>query len=69
MNELIFSIFDAVAENAMDKNQSITLRYENSKHDGKTFISESHNITDALTMSIYPVPRDEGDEEEGDDEE
>ena len=74
MNELIFRIFSTVAKNAMDKNQSITLRLENSKHDSKTFISESHGNTDILTMSIYPVPEDGGNEEtdgeeENDDEE
>ena len=63
MNELIFKIFSIVAKQAMEKNQSITLRLENSKHEGKTFISESHSNTDTLTMSIYPVLEDGDDEE------
>ena len=68
MNELIFRIFSTVAQNAMDRDQSITLSLENSKHDGKTIISESHSNKDILTMSIYPVPKD-GDDKENDDEE
>ena len=74
MKELIFSIFSSIAQDAMDKNQSITLRYENSQRNSKTFISESKADEDVLTMSVYPVSKDEEaedltDEEEEDDEE
>ena len=67
MKELIFSIFNAVAEEAMNKNQSITLRYENSQHNSKTIVSESKTDEDALTMNIYPIPKSDSDEEEAHD--
>jgi len=67
MKELIFSIFNAVAEEAMNKNQSITLRYENSQHNSKTIFSESKTDEDALTMNIYPIPKSDSDEEEAHD--
>ena len=74
MKELIFSIFDAIAQKAMEKDQSITLRYENSQRNSKTIVSESKVDEDALTMSIYPVKKTEEaevptDEEEEEDEE
>lgn len=72
MKDLIFDIFNALAETAMEKNHDIELRYENSHHEGKTIISSSNSDTDALTMSIQPIrPADtdeESDEEEDEEE-
>ena len=63
MKDLIFEIFNSIATTAMEKEQSVTLRYENSQRDSSTIISKSKVDEDALTLSVYPITRDEADEE------
>ena len=52
--DLIFRIFNIVAETAIEKNCGIELRYEKSQSDSKTLVSISKSDIDALTMVISP---------------
>ena len=54
MNELIFAIFNALAEVAMEKGMQIDLKYENTQYDSQTIISKTKKDSDALTMNIWP---------------
>lgn len=69
MKDLIFDIFTALAETALEDSCDIELRYENSQHRGKTIISESNTDIDGLTMKIYPPGSLDGASEPTDDEE
>lgn len=75
MKELIFDIFNSIAREAMDKGQSVTLRYDVDQGESKTIISSSKRDENTLTLSIYPVSKEieeaeaEGDPHEDDEEE
>ena len=58
-NELIFSIFDSVAAQAMKQGYSVTIRYEKNQRKSKTFISDSNADENVLTLSAYPIKDEE----------
>ena len=63
MKEFIKEIFSDIAEKAMDRGHSVSLRYECDKGESKTFISSSNRDEDVLSLSTYPV-KDEEDKDE-----
>ena len=75
MKEFILQLFTDIASIAMDKEQSVTLRYDVDQGESKTIISSSKRDENTLTLSIYPVSKeteeaeDEEDPEEETDEE
>ena len=73
MKELIFSIFDSIASEAIGKGQCVTLRYDVDQGETKTIISSSKRDENILTLSVYPVSKeaedDEAEEPKEDDEE
>lgn len=72
MKELVFAIFNVIAEQAMEKGMHIDLSYENTQSDSQTIISKSKRDFDGLSMNIWQAEiskEDEEDPEEEDDEE
>lgn len=75
MKEFILQLFTDIASIAMDKKQSVTLRYDVDQGESKTIISSSKRDENTLTLSVYPVSKeteeaeDEEDPEEETDEE
>lgn len=63
VKDLIFGIFDSVADNAMKRGCSVSIRYENSKYNGKTIISESNKEEDVLTLSVFQTNEEECDQD------
>lgn len=58
-NELIFSISDSVAAQAMKQGYSVTTRYEKNQRKSKTIISDSNADENVLTLSAYPIKDEE----------
>lgn len=72
MKELVFAIFNVIAEQAMEKGMRIDLSYENTKVDSQTIFSKTKRDGDTLMMNIWNTEVDEDKEEdpkEEDDEE
>lgn len=66
MKEFILQLFTDIASIAMDKSQSVTLRYENNQGESKTIISSSKRDEDVLTLSVYPFSKEDEETEEED---
>lgn len=65
--ELIYELFRAIASEAMDKGQSVTLRYDADQGESETIISSSKRDESILSLSVYPVSKEtEEDETEED---
>lgn len=58
MKEFILQLFTDIASIAMDKNQSVTLRYDVDQGESKTIISSSKRDENTLSLSIYPVSKE-----------
>ena len=58
-NELIVSIFDSVAAQAMKQGYSVTIRYEKNQLKSKTIMSDSNADENVLTLSAYPIMDEE----------
>lgn len=67
MKEFILQLFTDIASIAMDKNQSVTLRYDVDQGESKTIISSSKRDENTLTLSIYPVSEPEEPDEANED--
>ena len=52
MKELVFAIFNVIAEQAMEKGMHIDLSYENTKVDSQTIVSKTKKDGDTLMMNI-----------------
>lgn len=60
MEQLIFEIFSALADEAMNRGYDVRLRYENSNREGKTIVSNSKRDTNSLEMNMWrPDPSEE----------
>ena len=60
MEQLIFEIFATLAEEAMDRGYDVRLRYDNSKREAKTIVSNSKSDGNSLEMNMWrPDPSEE----------
>ena len=68
MKELVFAIFNVIAEQAMEKGMHIDLSYENTKVDSQTIVSKTKKDGDTLMMNIWNTEVDEDKEEDSEEE-
>jgi len=65
MEQLIFAIFNSIADEAMERGMSVTLRNEIDRGESKTILSSNKRDENTLTLSIYPLSKEEEPTEDG----